>query len=150
MRIDPRKGESVLLLLMPIVLLFFLMMMMAVSRNQYKIVSIGFWKMNQWVAAQDAPFSFLLHSCAKLARRCVCWHLPPSEDICCLLLTFVGICWVPTQFHLDLAADSGGALQKGKDFSQSQSSQFSTSSFGFRRLENLNIFTQLPTIFRKY
>ena len=42
MRIDLRKGESVLLLLMPIVLLFLLMMMMAVSRNQYKIVSIGF------------------------------------------------------------------------------------------------------------
>ena len=124
---------------------------MAVSRNQYKIVSIGFWKMNHWVAAQDAPFSFLLHrTCAKPARRYVCWHLSPSEDICCLLLTFVGICWVPTQFHLDLAGDSGGALQKGKDFSQSQSSQFSTSSFGIRRLENLNTCTQLPTIFRKY
>ena len=43
MRIDLRKGESVLLLLMPIVLfIIFLKMMMAVSRNQYKIVSIGF------------------------------------------------------------------------------------------------------------
>ena len=40
MRIDLRKGESVLYLLMPIVLfmiLIFLMMMIAVSSSQYKI-----------------------------------------------------------------------------------------------------------------
>ena len=152
MRIYPRKGESVLLLVMPIVL-FMNLIFFNDDDCCFPATSTRLWRLvlEKWitaVAAHDAPFSFLLHSCAKLSRRCVCWHLPPSEDICCLLLTFVGICWVPTQFHLDLAGDRGGAVQKGKDFSRSQSSQFSTSSFGFRRLENLNTFTQLPTIFR--
>ena len=152
MRIDLRKGESVLLLLMLIVLFMILIFFNdddCCFQQPVQDCDDWFWK-NESLQLQLKllPFPFLLHSCAKLARRYVCWHLPPSEDICCLLLTFVGICWVPTQFHLDLAGDRGGAVQKGKDFSRSQSSQFSTSSFGFRSLDNLNTFTQLPTIFR--